>query len=95
MTKRADTTVIEVADPHCGGVTDPTGRYRYDKDGRGRIEVPNHVAQGILRSGHPEVRRYRPVFAMSLADVLERARQLQQKKEETPSEMGETPDADG
>jgi hypothetical protein len=89
MTKRADTTVIEVADPNCGGVTDSTGRHRYDKDAKGRIEVPKHVAREILQSGHRDARLYRPVFALSMADVLERARKLKEEEH-----VGEAPDHD-
>jgi hypothetical protein len=79
--KRADTRVIEVADPNCRGVTDPSGRRVYRRDARGRIELPKAEAARILASGHRDTRAYRPVFALSMADVLERAARRVEKEE--------------
>ena len=64
MTKRADTTVLEVADPNCQGVTSSDGRFAYHKDRQGRIELPRREAQKILASGHRDTRAYRPMFAL-------------------------------
>lgn len=74
MTKRADTAVIEVNDPNCRGVTSADGKVRYDKDGQGRIELPKGEARRILQSGHRDTRLHRPMFSLSMADVIERAR---------------------
>ncbi len=52
---------IGVADPNCRGVTDPSGRRRYDKDARGRIEVPRSVGMGILASGHRDAHLFHVV----------------------------------
>lgn len=73
MPRRADLATIEVNDPNCRGVTDSSGKRRYDKDAKGRIELPRDEARKILASGHRDARPYRPVFAMSLKEIEERS----------------------
>ncbi len=80
--KRADTTTIEVNDKNCHGVTSSNGKVRYDKDRKGRIELPTAEAKRILASGHRDARPYRPVFSMSLAEIEERAQERRRQQEE-------------
>ncbi len=61
MAHALDAVRIAVDDPHCGGVTSPDGRRRYDAKDH-IIELPRYEAHRVLGSGHPETRVYRPSF---------------------------------
>ena len=70
MPARGDLVTLETTDPNLGGVTDSRDR-EWARTGNddGRIEVPRHEADLILRGRHPEIRRHRPAFGFHDADV--------------------------
>jgi len=93
MTKRADTAVIEVADPNCRGVTSSDGRVRYDKDRKGRIELPRSEARKILASGHRDARPYRTTVGFSDLEMSPRLLEWLDKSGRAESGVREASDA--
>lgn len=55
----------------CRGVTSSDGSKQYNKDNKGRIELPRSEAHRILNSGHRDARAYRPTMSVGMATAYE------------------------